>query len=349
MRVFVTGGTGFVGSRVVSVLLELGHEIVLLTRKPRLAAPEVSANCRVVCGDLGDPPTYVRELEYCDAVIHGARADDADPNARALRDMHCSMQLASASANAGVCRFVYVSSISAYEHPPAGLIDEASPRSESCDPYSFSKVWIERSLLAAKLPPLEVVVLQPGNIYGPGTSWWGSGQLSLMRSGKVIVPAFGEGTANLIHVDDLVRYLVAAIQTPDIGGESFLITDGGVSKWREYYEGLEIIVGRPCALYVSQEQAAELSRKLLERSVGARVRRVLSRELLGRRVAYPLTLEAISRFSSTASFRNDKACDRLATKPIVSLSDGLASLAVQTSESSAKTKLREQQSTGVSL
>lgn len=326
MRIFITGGTGFVGARAVSMLLDLGHDVVLLTRHPSMAAKNHANRCRVVFGDFGLPSTYAAEVRDCDAVVHCARADDRDQGIRALRDIHGSMQLLRYAAKAGVRRFVYLSSIAAYAHVPSGEIDELSPRTESREPYPFSKVWIERSLLAMAPPSVEVVILQPGNIYGSGKSWWGTGQIDLMRRGIVIVPAYGEGTANLIFVEDLVRYIIASIEVPAIGGESFLVTDGGTVRWKEYYRGLEEIVGRSSVLYVSKEEAIELSKSLLNRSIGARVRRSVSRVLLGKEVVYPLSLEAIERFSSIAVYRNDKACARLATSPRVGLQDGLARL-----------------------
>lgn len=326
MRVFVTGGTGFVGCRVVSRLLALKHQVTLLTRRLRTASLASLVGCRPVVGDLCVPSTFSREIEGCDAVIHAARDDSADSCARALRDMQGSLQLLQYSALCGVRRFVYLSSIAAYEHTSSGSVDERSPRTESSEPYAFSKVWIERALLASGMRLPEVVILQPGNIYGPGDGWWGFGQLQMMHRGNVIVPAFGEGTANLVFVDDLVSFTVASIETPGIGGESFLVTDGGAATWKEYYSGLEEIVGRPSALYVSEKEALELSRSLMVRSIGARVMRYVSRRALGKRIVFPLSEGAIKQFASTAVFRNSKACARFGITPTVSLGAGLESM-----------------------
>ena len=339
-RTFVTGGTGFVGSRLVARLLENGHEIVLLTRDPRRVLGDIADRCRIVRGDVCRPDEYRLALKGCTAVVHAAKADDSSPAARADRDVQGSMLLFKSTAIAGVRRFVYLSSIVAYDSQSTGTINETSPRTDSRDPYAQSKVRIESGLLAAHTEGPEVVILQPGNIYGPGVGWWGTGQVNLMRRGKVIVPAMGAGAANLVFVEDLVRAIVRSIETVGIAGETFLVTDGGVCTWKEYYVGLEEIVGHASALFVTADEACRMSRACMDRSPGARFRRLLSRAVLRKPVVFPLSPGAIMRFSSTAKYSNRKACEKLSLAPMVSLEEGLESLREYVRRSEARIQSR---------
>lgn len=328
MRVFVTGGTGFVGMRAIAKLSESGHEVTALSRQPhnRLDGA-LPTGCRVVTGNLCDTESFAHELSECEAVLHCARTDFDDPFERAMNDVYASVNLYDLSVKVGLRRFVYLSSISAYQCQPRGDIVETSQRSQKSDPYVLSKVWTERMLLAHHKPSLEVVVLQPGNVYGPGRNWWTSGQLDLMRRGRIVLPARGEGTANLIFVDDLARVIVSALEVPGIDGEAFLVTDDGVCSWYDYYKGLEGVAGRSAVLYVTESECRQLSASLLDGSLGARTRRFISRRVFAKDIVFPLSDDAIERFCSRARFRSGKAVERLSMRPCVELGEGLEAIA----------------------
>ena len=114
MRVFVTGGTGFIGHYVVKALLEKGHEVVVATRHPN-KVPTLRANPNVsfVEAALTDFEKMGEGLIGCDACIHVALGWGDTPSAMLMNDTRATIALLEMSARAGCEKFIMTSSTSA--------------------------------------------------------------------------------------------------------------------------------------------------------------------------------------------------------------------------------------------
>jgi nucleoside-diphosphate-sugar epimerase len=324
-RVFITGGTGFVGRHTAEHLVTAGCRVVMLTRDKRRVPSALENRAQIVEGDLADGAVSLDQLRGCDAVVHCAKSNHPDPTRRADADIAGTRRLLDRAVAAGVRRFVYLSSISAYGATPNATVDESFPRLAPADLYGRTKLRLEAEAFA-KAGAMEVVVLQLANVYGPGQCWWGQGLLDLMRRGKVIVVNNGEGIANMVHVLDVVRAIRNTLTIPAITPGPFLITDGQPIQWREYYSALERIVGRKATLSVPAMEARNLCRSLRSRSLPARTRRWLTRTLLGSPVVFPLSDEAINAFCRKTIFSIAKARAALGYSPVYDLAAGLETL-----------------------
>ena len=174
MRAFVTGGTGFIGSRVVQRLRDRGDEVVVLARRPEKAA---GLDAEVVQGDLSDADAIRRGVEGCQAVFHIA-ADyrvGMDPSKRdSMRDSNVQAAPSGCStraADAGVDRIVYVSTINVFGNTNGQTVDESYSRDEAngfVSTYDETKyrAHLIAEQRAAKGAP--IVIVQPGGVYGPG-------------------------------------------------------------------------------------------------------------------------------------------------------------------------------------
>jgi nucleoside-diphosphate-sugar epimerase len=328
-RVFLTGGSGFLGRVVAANLQAAGHHLTLLTRDrarvPAAIAQRSNSSTTLVQGTLDDPASYAAALDGADVVVHAAKSDDADPRRRAQRDIDATATLLQRSIDQGVRRIVFVSSISVYDVPAAGVVNETSPRTASDDPYAMSKVQAERIVLDRR-GSIEVVVLQPANIYGPGPCWWSGSILDMMRHGRIILVNDGEGTSNMVHVNDVAQAVRLAIDCPTAAGETFLITDGQPIPWRRYFEMLEALIGRSASLPLSRMEAMAMSRRLSDRSFGARAMRWLRRRLLGEPLVFPLSDGAIDKYAAKAVFDISKARQLLGYEPRYDLAAGVATL-----------------------
>jgi nucleoside-diphosphate-sugar epimerase len=282
--VFVTGASTFVGRNIVELLQEQDY--------------------KVLTGDLSRPETYAAALNDVSAVVHAAVTEDLNNEPRATSD------LLNFSGQAGVGRFIHLSSIAIYGTPPSGIITEETPPLPSADPYTRTKLAIEEVLLSRLSPP-EIVILRLGCVYGPGGGWWTDGLLSQMARGDVILLNDGAGIANLIHVTDIAGLILALLRqsNPPVG--VFNVTDGMPVTWSRYFSELEKLLGRTATVRMNMQEARDHGRKWLRPSL---LRRVL-RKASGARPIYPLDDRAIETFASQAVYSNEKAATMLTFRP----------------------------------
>jgi len=301
--VFVTGATGYVGRYVVAALTEAGWPVTVLSRQ--VSAAPVDPRVTHVVGDLGAVSAFAGTLTGCVAVVHCARSSDEDEATRTRQDVEGAHALWDAARSAGVPLFVHLSTISVYALPAAGLVTEDSPYTSSPDAYSQSKVAIERQLLATSDGP-QVCILQPGCVYGGRGGWWSGALPEMMRRGTVLVPDYGRGIANLIHVEDMARAVLCALDAPAARGR-FIITDGRPVPWADYYDVLEAMIGHTATLRVSTDDCRALAARLRDRSLFARLRRAVTRRVTGRRPIFPPSDSAITQAASHAIFSPARA------------------------------------------
>jgi nucleoside-diphosphate-sugar epimerase len=325
-RVLVTGGRGFIGTAAVRRLLDGGTAVRVLTRRPEALPSDIEERVECVAGALGDPAAIRAAVSGCAAIVHCARSGDADPSRGHDSDVAGTVALLDSARAAGVRRFVHLSTISVYPVFADGRIDEMCPYGRTTDHYSAAKRRIEAEVLARQAD-WDVRVLQPANVYGPGRGWWGHDLPALMRRGIIILVNAGEGTANLVHVDDVARAIALAVGGRGVPGGRYLLTDGRPLPWREYFAGLERLVGHPATRSMTASDAKRTSRRLRDASLATRAARRLARALTGRPPLFPLDDDAVERYASRAVFVIDRARRELGFAPLVDLATGLASLA----------------------
>jgi nucleoside-diphosphate-sugar epimerase len=308
--VFVTGGSGFIGRHVVQVLDKHGYQVRALVR--RVPQQGFNPTVDVVIGDLGEPETYTAALNSVSAVVHTALTDNLsdEPQATSL--------LQHMSAQAGVRKFIHLSSIAVYGDPPDGAITEETPPLDASDAYPRTKLAIESALQAGSSLS-ETVILRLGCVYGPGGGWWSEGLLGQMGRGKLIAVNDGAGMANLVHVFDVAAVVLTLLRRSNSHFDIFNITDGMPVTWRRYFSELETILGRPATVSMTAAEAREYSKKWLQPSLLHR----LNRKLMGSRHIHPLDDRGISAFASRAVYSNQKAVSALAFRPDYSLETGV--------------------------
>jgi nucleoside-diphosphate-sugar epimerase len=232
VKALVTGGTGFIGYHVVDLLLENGHSVTLLSRKPDVPAAWKSRDVTVVLGDLREPGTVVDAMKGMDTVFHIGEIRSTTAGNAAL-NIGLVERMVMALKPSGVKRLVFVSSISVSGIPSAIPATEDTPAFQDLrDQYTEYKRKAEE-VIRQSTSGVEHVIVRPGVVYGPGSRHLGSMIDAIRRFGPLGLPFIGAGTnlMPLIHVKDLARAVYLAGTVPGAANQTLNITDGERRTW----------------------------------------------------------------------------------------------------------------------
>jgi nucleoside-diphosphate-sugar epimerase len=249
VKVFLTGGTGFIGGEVVRRLRGRGDEVACLVRSPEKGAKLSELGCELVGGDLGDERAIRRGMEGCDAVIHAAAVYEVGipPSERpAMREANVggTERVLGAALELGVPKVVYVSTVGVFGNTHGRIVDESyeHPAKEFTSAYEETK-W-EAHQVAKRLidDGLPCVIVQPGGVYGPGDTSSIAQLLDQFLSGKMPMIPFPELGICLTHVEDIAGGILLGL---DKGrpGEAYVISGPAVTV-REAIDVVAAATGR---------------------------------------------------------------------------------------------------------
>jgi nucleoside-diphosphate-sugar epimerase len=236
MRILVTGGTGFLGTRLIPKLAESGHEVFALARSKSSREKLAAMGATPVQGDLEDNQPLT--LPNVDAVVHAAArfhfAGPREPYFRA--NVHGTAALLQAAERAGAKAFVYVSAagiIMDDNGSPVHNADESAPtRPDSFSAYLASKSQGEAAVLAANRPGFRTIALRPPGIWGAGDMW--SRELpAAIASGQFAFINRGDYAYATCHVDNVVEAIECALER-GTGGRAYFINDQEQRTFREF-------------------------------------------------------------------------------------------------------------------
>jgi nucleoside-diphosphate-sugar epimerase len=227
LRVLVTGAAGFLGARVVDALARRGHEVRAFVR-PHSAWDGAAELFR---GDLRDSGAAAEALAGVDSVVHLAAQVTGGDEARFAGTVVATENLLASMADAGVRRLVLASSFSVYDWSRCGgAIDEGTPLEREPalyerDGYAVAKWWQER--VVRRREGLELTVLRPGFIWGPGNELVdGVGQ----RLGRVQLVFGPLGRLPLTNVENCADCFAAAIDSDAAVGATLNVVDGDAPR-----------------------------------------------------------------------------------------------------------------------
>ncbi len=215
-----------------------------------------------------------------------------------------------AARDADIGRVVHLSSKVVYGTAFTGRPDEDAPVVPTGGPYTDTKIASEHAALAVAVAgDVEVTIVRPGDVYGPGSIPWTVRPVTLLRRGLFVLPDGGRGILAPVHVDDLARGVVAAATTASAANRIYNLTGPGVS-----------------AATFFQPYADHLGVRLrtLPGSLLAPASRVLQRGyvLAGREA--PFSAAALEYLSHPGDYDTTRAHTELGWEPTVTLPEGTA-------------------------
>lgn len=229
-KIFVTGGAGFVGSRVVNALLNQGYEVRCLLRKTSNTRRIDGLNYERVEGDITDPQSLIRGMEGCSGVIHLASLSnwkDIHSPKMPLVVIEGSKNVINAAKANGNLPMVYVSSSTAIDGTKdLVILNEDSPFTldKKTYIYPYAKKQVEEICKQEAANGMRIVIVNPTEVYGPND--WDkitSGNLIDFATTKTVQLA--RGGTSIVHVDDVANGIIAAFEKGRSGERYILGSD----------------------------------------------------------------------------------------------------------------------------
>jgi 2-alkyl-3-oxoalkanoate reductase len=245
----ITGATGFIGRHLAKRLVREGQPVRVLCRKGSEAKlpRELAGKVEIRQGDLRDRDSLAAAVRGATRVYHCAAhvSDWGSDESFFTANVQGTRWLLEAAREARVGRFVHLSSIAAFGTPAPDFFDDASGYGNSKDAYSRTKAEGEKvAFELQRTTGLPVTVLRPAVVYGPGGTWLEE-PLAMIEQGKMFLVGGGAGTCHPCYVENLVDAMLLAAQHPAAVGQGFIVTDGESLTFRDYFDAIASIAGKP--------------------------------------------------------------------------------------------------------
>jgi dihydroflavonol-4-reductase len=300
MRAFVTGGTGFIGSRVVKRLRDRGDAVVALVRTPSKATELLGEGVQLVQGDLSSADAIKRGTDGADAVFHiGAVYKVGIPKKEQAPMWDANVggteRVLDAAEAAGVQRIVYVSTGNVFGDTKGQVVDETYERNlddgflSYYDETKYRSHELVKERIARGAP---IVIVQPGVVYGPGDHSEVGNMIDQMRSGKLKMRMFPDARFNFVYVDDVADGILLAYDKGQVG-ESYLL-GGQVGSMDDLFTKVSERLGKKPPRMALPPAVARASAPL--------------GPVIGPLMGFPPNMKELVKTSDvTITFRDDKA------------------------------------------
>ena len=232
MKILVTGANGFIGTQLTETLANSGHQV---RNTARSIAPNNPITSEMITCDLESADNLDHLTTGCDAIVHLAgRAHVMSDDPATSESLYLSAnvdvtrRLAQSAARTGVKRMILMSSVkvngeSTTIDSPFTSQDTPNPQ----DPYGRSKTQAEQTLWdVASASGLEGVVIRPPLVYGPGVRANFASLIGIVDRGIPLPLGSIRNKRSFVSVDNLIDCIETTLQTPNAGGQTFLVSDG---------------------------------------------------------------------------------------------------------------------------
>jgi dihydroflavonol-4-reductase len=249
MKAFVTGGTGFIGERLVKRLRDRGDDVVALVRSREKAKKLEEMGATLVEGDLSKSDAINSAMKGCDSAFHVAAVYKVGIPAKEHEAMYDANvrgteRVLDAAFQAGVSRIVYVSTINVFGNTRGDVVDETyeRPGNDFLSYYDETK-YLSHQVAKERIEKgVPIVIVQPGGVYGPGDHSEVGNVIDQVANGKLKALPFAGLGLNLVYVDDVADGILLAHDKGQVG-ESYVL-GGERATMRQMVDKAAGVAGR---------------------------------------------------------------------------------------------------------
>jgi nucleoside-diphosphate-sugar epimerase len=317
--VFVTGGSGFIGQKLIRRLVGEGNVVFALARSERTGKLLSDLGAQPMPGDLSDKDSLRAAADECELAFHAAaHVDEWGPMWQFEEvNVRGTANVIEACRTAGVGRLVHVSTEAVLlAGEPLVNVDESAPlRPDSKSPYCATKAKAEQLVRDANGDGLETVCVRPRFVWGAGDTTLLPALVDMVKAGRFAWIGGGRHLTSTTHVDNTVEGLMLGAQRGAPGGVYF-VTDGEPVQFRDFITKLLGTQG-----VVPPERNVPLAPAKRGAAAGELLWRVLP--LKG---SPPLTRMAVWVSSLETTINIGRARAELGYEPVKAREDGLAEL-----------------------
>lgn len=308
--ILITGATGFIGQRLTRLLAARGIDC-------RRSARRIAPGPQVVVADLADPSALaaacadIETVVHCAGHAHAFAAGEEEAQRHWRTNYQGTCNLLAAAVEAGVKRFVFLSSVKAMAEPGEACVTEDFP-GEPQSAYGRAKRAAETAVLAAgRQHALHVVNLRLAMVYGAG------GRGNLERMGRLVrrglfppLPETGN-RRSLVHIDDVLSAILCVAGDSRANGGTYIVTGPETPSGRALYDAMREVAGLPpCRWAVPTSLLAGVA------ALGDGLERLSGRRL-------PFDREVLSRLLGSACYDGRRLREELGWQPQIGLRQGL--------------------------
>jgi uncharacterized protein YbjT (DUF2867 family) len=232
VRILVTGGTGFVGSRIVHALRTEGRDVRALVRRPEGGAHLASLGVELATGDVTDAASLAAAADGCTHLIHLVAILKGKPDDFDRVMTRGTRNVIAAAKGAGIERFVLMSALG------------TTATTKDVVPYFGAKFAMEQDTVASGL---EYTIFRPSFVFGRGGAL-ATFMKQVRYSPVVTVIGSGKRRVQPIWIDDVAEHFARALDTPAAANKTFEIGGPDIVTWDELYRTIAKVLGKRRAL-----------------------------------------------------------------------------------------------------
>jgi nucleoside-diphosphate-sugar epimerase len=252
--VLITGANGFIGSHLCDAFLESEYEVHGLVRSTSNLKFLKDSKVRLIYGDLQDIDS-IELPESVEVIVHAAASvsdyASMEECRRNILDITINLTDWAMRRCTQLRKFVYISTALTMGYCADNISEYNPGRSAEYVPYIHMKKQTETFLLERfRQSGFPVVVMRPGDVYGPRDRTSCEIMLRGAERGQLVIVGRGNKKFGFCYPDNLCRAVLAAVEKSGTGGQAYTVTNSVFPTWRAFFAALREGVGRPQRIYV---------------------------------------------------------------------------------------------------